>query len=98
MFWSILFVNCPYSVTNTKCEPNIICHSLKKNLGIIDLQCCNYCHLHNNFPSKFILSMTICQCKNVLDVENIKLCFNNWHSDELKVSWDDSYCKVTMET
>ena len=27
--------------------------------GVIDLQCCNYCHLPNDFSSKFQASMTI---------------------------------------
>jgi hypothetical protein len=38
-----LNTNCKprYSVTNTKCWPNIICRSLWISWGIIDLHCCN---------------------------------------------------------
>ena len=34
---SILIVNRPCSVANTKCKPNSICHSLEYDLGIGDL-------------------------------------------------------------
>ena len=54
----LLNTNCKprYSVTDTKCEPDIICHTLFIYLlflfiwgvvVVIGLQCCNYCH----FPS-----------------------------------------------
>ena len=47
------------SVTNIKCQPNIICHSLLKNdWGIIDLQYFNYCHSPSDFSSKSQSSMT----------------------------------------
>ena len=40
------------SVINTKCKPNITHHFLQKDLGIIDLQCCDYGHLQSDLPSK----------------------------------------------
>ena len=57
----LLNTNCKprYSVTNTKCQPYIICHSLQILWGIVDLQCCNYCHLPSKFLSKFQSSVTI---------------------------------------
>ena len=57
----LLNTNCEprCSVTNTKCEPNIICQSLQISRGIVDLQCCNYCHFPIDFSSKFQSSMTI---------------------------------------
>ena len=36
---SILIVHHPCNVANTKCKPNIICHSLEYNLGIRGLWC-----------------------------------------------------------
>ena len=57
----LLNANCKLwcSVTNVKCSPNIICHSLYVVLGIIDLWCCNYYHLPSDFSSKFQSSMTM---------------------------------------
>ena len=61
---SILIVNCPCGVTNTKCKPNIICHSLYKNSGITDFNVAITNHLLNDFSSKFQCSMTIFHCIN----------------------------------
>ena len=44
------------SVTNTKCYPNNICHSLYIFWGIVDLQYCNCYHLLSDF---FILLLII---------------------------------------
>ena len=35
-------LNIVFSITNTTCKANIICHSLKNKMGFIDLQYCNY--------------------------------------------------------
>ena len=53
MSCSILIVNNPCNVTNTKCKPCIICHSLWKTLSFIGLQCYNYYHFVSEFSSKF---------------------------------------------
>ena len=53
--WLMLNVNRPCSATDTKCEPNILCHPCKK-VRIIDLQCYNYCHLLSDISSKFLIN------------------------------------------
>ena len=52
MIFSVTNSNCKlrYSVTTTKCQPNIICRSCHY---------CNYCHLPSDFSSKLQLLMTI---------------------------------------
>ena len=62
---SILTVDRPCSVTNTKWKPNIICHSLWMNLGTIDLQCYKNCHLLRKLSTKIQSSMTIFHYRNV---------------------------------
>ena len=62
---------------------------------------------HYNFTMLQLLSLTKCfsmHCihdkfcyKNVLDAEYIKVCFNNWHLDELKVSWDGGTCRIIQK-
>ena len=61
----VLIVNHLCGVNNTKCKPNTICHCLQKILGIINLQCCNYCHLLSDSTYKVQLSMTIFHYRNV---------------------------------
>ena len=53
------------SVINTKYKLSVIWHSLYKNLGIIDLQCCNHRYLLSVFLSKFQPSMMIFHRTNV---------------------------------
>ena len=70
----------------------------KKQLGIIDLQCCNYCHLLSDFSSKFQSSMTIifhCKIVRMQNIPNFVSIIGNL--DELKVSWDDSIVNLFMK-
>ena len=85
---SLLIVSRLCSVANTKRKPKMICHCLKKNLGIIDLQCYNYFHycLWCDLSSKFQLFATTFRDMNVR-MQNVSKV------DELKVSWVDSICK-----
>lgn len=42
---SMVVVNWPCHITNTKCKLDIVCHSFSKNLlDKVDVQCCNYYH------------------------------------------------------
>jgi hypothetical protein len=65
----------------------IICTN---NLGIIDLQCCNYGHFLKDSPSKFYSFLTIIHYINVR-MQNIPKV------DESKVSLDDNICKAIHE-
>ena len=56
---SILAINRPCSATNTKDEPNLICHSLLEFCSIIDFQGCECCCLLSVFSSKFQSSMRV---------------------------------------
>ena len=47
-----------YSVTTLNINPTLLVICCKFS-GIIDLQCCNYCHLPSDFSFKFQSSMTI---------------------------------------
>ena len=89
-------INSLFSVTNTKCRPSISCHSLKKKkLDIVDLHCCNCCHLLSDLPSKFQSLMTILHYINVkrLNIPKVVI-FYIWHVKEVKVSWDANIGKV----
>ena len=67
-------------------EPNIICHSLLKNLGIINLQCNSYCHIRSDSSCKLQSSMTI------FHYTSASICrIDIPKADELKVSYDDMY-------
>ena len=61
---SILIVNCPCSVTDTKCDPSIICRPWWRILSIIDSQLCKYCYLLSLFSSNFQSSVAIFHHKN----------------------------------
>ena len=84
---SILIVNHPWIVTNTKYRPNIMWHSLLKNLGIIDLRFRNSRHLLNNFPSRFQSFTTIFHYRNIR-MQNVPKV------DDLKGRWDVCICKL----
>ena len=89
------FGNHPYSVTNTKCKHDIVCHSLYKNLGNIDVQCYNLRSLAKCLAIQiFIILDHISLSKKKQVARYTKLCINNWHLDELRVSWDDSICEL----
>ena len=75
------------SVINIRCNPHIICHSFKKKLDIIDLQCCNYCHLLRDSSSNFQSIMIIVHYI-ILKVHDMPKV------DELKVILDDNICKL----
>ena len=62
---SVLIVNHPCIVTNTKCNPSLFVIPFKNCVGIIDLQCCKNCHSLSGPSPKFQSSMTIFHCKNV---------------------------------
>ena len=38
--------------------------------------------------------MTLFHCINLLGCKIHQMCFNNWHLDELKVSWDENAWKL----
>ena len=83
---SVLLINCPCRVTNTKCKPNIILSFLVNCCGDIDLQCCNYCPLLSDFHTN---------CRNVFNYINVRIAkYTKLKVDELKVSWDDGTCKL----
>ena len=89
-----LDTNCkprPCTVTNTKRKPHVIFHSFKKKLVIMYLRCHNYCHLLDDFPSKFQSFMTISLHINVR-MQNVQKV------DELEESQDDTICELTHET
>ena len=58
-FFSILIVNHPCSVTNTKCKPDISLSFLVKHLATVDFQCCNYSHWLSDWSSKFKTLMAL---------------------------------------
>ena len=58
-------------------SPTFFCHSLQRFWGMIDLQCCNYCHLpSDNVSSRFQSSMTIFQHK--LLIREGRVLSNGW--------------------
>ena len=61
-------------------------------MGIIDLQCCNHCHLLIDIPSKFQSSMTIF---HYIDVKMQNIPDFILHSRN--VSWDDNYWKLIIK-
>ena len=83
----LLNTNCKRlcNVTNTKCKPNIICHSFEANLGM--LQCCKYCHLLSDFSFEILI---IHDNVHYIDVrmQNIPKV------DELRINWDENIYKL----
>ena len=77
----LLNTNCRsrYSVTNTKCYPNIICHSLYFFFQGI-AQCCNYYHLPSNYSFNFGSSMTTFPSQVV---DNINQGFGQWMTSSI---------------
>jgi hypothetical protein len=98
---SILIVNhLSCSVTNTKCQPHVICHSLVKWFWhyIIFLQCCNYITYQVACSFKNQSFMKILYYRHVQMQIIPNFCFEIWHFDELKVSWDDNTCDTRSVT
>ena len=62
----------------------------KKNMTIIHLQYCNYCHLLSDFTCKFQSFMTIFNYINVRMQTTPEV-------DELKISWDDDICELIQK-
>lgn len=81
---SILIVNhCVVLLATTKREPNLICHSLWKELWALwILQNHNYSDLLSDFACKFQSSMTVFHCRNIWMQNHIR---NGWI--EIKLGW-----------
>lgn len=81
-------LNVIFCVTNA----NGVCSNTNRRLGIIDLQCCEFCRLLHIFSSKFQSSVTMFHHVRMQIIPND--CFSNGRLDELEESWDDMVCKI----
>ena len=78
------------SVINRNFKANMICHSMLKKKGIIDLKHCNYGCLLSDSSSKEQSPMTIIHHKVVVMQYIPKM-------NELKANWDDDIVNLFIK-
>ena len=97
---SLLIVNRLCEVSPAlKCKPNVICHSSLKQeeLGVINLQCCNYGHLLSDFSANLTVFLWFVAIANhvrqFLAQSNGQICMWCWrcqqedHMRHVEVIW-----------